>query len=243
MPDTGTEPDTGAEAGGGLSGACTPCPSATADTVYLGGASAGICPAGFLYNGATQDWFSYSDGTSDAGDFIHGQAAGGCNIAADCAYHTSGSGFTGYGAGAGITLNANAIFDASRYNGLDLWLRGFTVGTRGPGLTSLDNVVHVKFVTGPGADPRQGDDYGAYCPLAGADADSCYAPCHIPFAAVFRDGTRSVEAGAPDPTIDIFDPQNVVKIQFELSAYSDSNGSDPVPVSFDVWIDGIAWFN
>jgi hypothetical protein len=224
------------------------CPSANADTIFLGGSSVGICPAGFAYNSATQDWFSYNDGSSTAGNYIHAQEVGGCDdVVASCAYHTSGSGFTGYGAGSGITLNSNAIFDASPYNGLDVWMRGFTRGTRGPGFSALDNVVHVKFVTSAprdaAADPRQGDDYGAYCPVAGTDAASCYTRCHIPFSALTRDGLKSLDAGAPDPATDVFDPQDLVKIQFEFSAYSNSNGTDPVPVSFDVWIDGIAWFN
>jgi len=108
-------------------------------------------------------------------------------------------------------------------------------------------MVHVKFVTGAAGgaatDPREGDDYGGYCPVGGSDAEVCYAECHIPFLALSRDGFRSVDAGAPDPAIDTFDPQNLVKIQFEASAYSDASGTDPVPVSLDVWIDGIAWYN
>jgi hypothetical protein len=198
-----------------------------------------------MYNGATQDWFSYNDGSSDAGDLVKGQATGGCDIASSCAYHMSGSGFTNYGAGAGITLNSNAMFDASQFTGLNVWLRGFTKGTRGPGFSQLDNAVHVKFVTGEStdaaADPRLGDDFGGYCPVSG-DAGDCYMPCQLPFAALTRDGFRSVEAGAPDPTTDMFDPKNLVKIQFEFSLYSGPDGGVPEPVSFDVWIDGVSWY-
>jgi hypothetical protein len=227
-------------------GSCMACPSATADTIYLGSASAGICPAGFTYNGATQDWYGYNDGTSDAGNFLHSQQPGGCDVVTNCASHASGSGFTGYGAGAGITLNANAIFDASAYTGIDVWMRGFTKGTRGPGFQALDNAVHVKFVTGTTADaavdPRLGDDFGAYCPVGGANSDNCYTPCRIPFASLVRDGLESLDSGAPDPATDTFDPRDLVKIQFEMSAYSNPDGTDPVPVSFDVWIDGIEWY-
>jgi hypothetical protein len=225
--------------GGG--GACSCASPPALDIVYLGGLSAGICPAGFTYNSVNNDWFHYSDGTSSA-PYAAGQVPGGCDNASACAYHTSGMGFTGYGAGAGITLNANTVFNASPYTGLSVWMRGKTTGTRGPGMLPLDNTVHVKFVTAAagGTDPRQGDDYGGFCPL-GTDP-SCYTVCRLPFSSLAREGIKSVDAGAPDPATDEFDPQNLVKIQFEFSAYMAPGSSvAAVPVSYDVWIDMIAW--
>lgn len=222
------------------------CPASGADTIYLGGLPAGLCGSGFTYNGATQDWFGYNDGTSEAGAQVASQQPGGCDNTQSCAYHTSGSGYTSYGAGAGITLNSNAVFDASQYTGLNVYLRGFTTGTRGPGFSQTNNTVHVKFITGAASDaatdPRDGDDYGGYCPIDGSDAGSCYTLCQLPLSALTRDGFRSTDAGVTDPTVDMFDPQNLVKVQFEFSLYSEPDGGVPEPVSFDVWIDGISWY-
>jgi hypothetical protein len=196
--------------------------------------------------GMSQDWFSYNDMSSEAGAPMAGQQAGGCDSTASCAYHISGSGFTTYGAGAGITLASNNIFDASMYTGFDVWLRGFTKGTRASGYSMTDNSVHVKFVTGSstdaGADPRLGDDFGFYCTqLTGDTTNPCYTKCHMAFSDLKRDGFRSAEAGAPDPSTDVFDPKNLVKIQFEFSLYQGADGGINEPVSFDIWIDGIAW--
>jgi hypothetical protein len=226
--------------------ACTlPNPSDPKETIYLGGAPAGSCPGGFEFDGVANYWFSYTDGTGDGGAFLRKTDVGGCDDTSNCAFHTSGAGFTGYGAGVGLTLAGNIIFDASGYGGVDVWLRGTAKGTRGPGLTAQDDVVHVKFVTqaSDGSDPRKGDDYGAYCPLTGQDAGACYRRCHMPFSALARDGSKSIDAGAPDPATDVFDPQDLVKIQFELSSYM-APGSDVAaePVSFDVWIDAVAFF-
>jgi hypothetical protein len=200
-----------------------------------------------MYNSMNQDWFHYDDGTSDAGAIVAGQKSGGCDSVDSCAFHTSGSNYTNYGAGAGITLASNNIFDASQYTGLDVWFRGTTQGTRGPNYSVSNNTVHVKFVTGfsddAGADPRNGDDFGAYCPTTADDGGSdCYVECKIPFVALQRDGFRGVDSGAPDPSTDMFDPQNLVKIQFEFSLYNGPDGGVPVPVSFDLWIDDVSWY-
>ena len=88
----------------------------------------------------------------------------------------------------------------------------------------------------------EGDDFGAYCPLPGADAGSCYTLCHLPFTGLTRDGFKSVEAGAPNPGTDKFDPSDLVKIQFEFSSYMAADSSvSAEPVTFDVWIDSVAF--
>jgi hypothetical protein len=238
----------GAGEGGLLDGggtcACT-LPNPSTGTVYLGGQPFGACPTSFQFDGVANYWFGYTDGTVDGGAFLHQADIGGCDHPGNCAFHTLGAGYTGFGAGAGFPLANNVPFDASGYAGMDVWLRGTARGTRGPGSIPEEDVVHVKFVTqaSDGSDPRKGDDYGAYCHLPGADAGACYRLCHMPFAALARDGSKSVDAGAPDPATDTFDPQNLAKIQFELSSYmpADSDAATE-PVSFDVWIDAVAFF-
>jgi hypothetical protein len=242
----GSGSSSGAPSDSGL-GACACTEPAGVTTIYLGGPAAGSCPATFPFNGMNNDFFSYNDGTVDGGTpFVHDTEVGGCDSPSNCAFHASGGGFTGYGAGVGITLNSNAIFDGSKYGGIDVWLRGTTTGTRTANFKAMDNTLHVKFVTGEpgdaGADPREGDDYGGYCPLSGADAGACYAPCHLPWSGLSRDGFKGVEAGAPDPATDKFDPANLVKIQFEFSSYQAADSSvSAEPVSFNVWIDDVAF--
>jgi hypothetical protein len=192
-------------------------------------------------------WFSYSDGTQSGAPFVHTADFGGCDGPTDCAFHAMGSGYTGYGAGVGFTLNGNGLFDASGYSGVEVWLRGTTSGTRAAGWAKQDDSVHVKFLTGSTdastTDPRQGDDYGAYCSTVEADGGvGGWVMCRLAFVSLTRDGFRGADAGAPDPATDRFDPQNLVKIEFEFSSYTPPDGGTPGPVGFDVWIDDVAFF-
>jgi hypothetical protein len=66
--------------------------------------------------------------------------------------------------------------------------------------------------------------------------------CRLPFASLTRDGFRTLDSGAPNPATDRFDPQNLVKIEFEFSAFTLLDGKAPGPVQFDVWIDDVAFF-
>jgi hypothetical protein len=234
---------TGAESGtdSGSAAACTcPLPSTVSDAglLYNGGTAAGTCPSTFMYDNAPNSWFSYSDGTVDSGSFTHIADMSGCDGPGSCAFHASGAGFTGYGAGVGFTLNDNSTFDASSFTGLDVYLKGTTTGTRGLDYAQANNTVHVKFVTSgaDGGDPLDGDDYGAYCPIS-QDAGTCYSLCNIPFGGVARDGYH-------DAGVTAFDPQSLVKIQFEFSAYTPApdSGIAATPVSFDVMIDNVAFY-
>jgi hypothetical protein len=216
-----------------------PLPSLPANgLLYNGGTPAGTCPTSFTYDYVSNSWFSYSDGTVNGGTFIHTADFGGCDGADSCAFHTSGAGYTGFGAGVGFTLNDNVPFDASSFSGLDVYLRGTTTGTRGLDFSQANNTVHVKLVTGgsDGGDPLEGDDYGAYCPIQ-QDGGTCYTLCHIPFVGVTRDGY--VNAG-----VTVFEPQALVKIQFESTAYipAPDSGIAATPVGFDVWIDNVAFY-
>jgi hypothetical protein len=202
-----------------------------------------------MYDGTQNYWFGYNDGTVEGGTMTKKTDVGGCDDPMNCAFHAAspaGAGYTGYGAGVGFTLANNATFDATQFGGIDVWMRGTTIGTRGPGFMPEDNTVHVKFITQTpdGADPRLGDDFGAYCPLTVADdgGAACYKRCHLPWSGLKRDGFKTVEAGAPDPGTDVFDPANLVKIQFEFSSYTAADSSvSAEPVMFDVWIDAVSF--
>jgi hypothetical protein len=185
------------------------------------------------------NWFSYDDGTGDASSFVHAAAENGC-VSGTCAYHAQGGGFTGYGAGVGITLADNAKFDASKYTGLELYLKGTTTGTRGPNFVKADNTVHVKFpnLASDGGDVERGNDYGAYCATQEAGGGDCWVKCQIPFSGVTQDG---YDAGAGKNAFALTD---LVKIQFEFSAYTPpaDSGTKAEPVSFDVWIDNVSFY-
>jgi hypothetical protein len=188
----------------------------TSGIIYEGGtAVAGSCATTFEFDGVSNSWFSYSDGTGNTGSFSPTADQTGCEGPDTCAFHTSGSGFTGYGAGAGFTLNNNATFDASSFTGLNVHLKGTTRGTRGANFTESSNTVHVKFVTEQtdGADPPNGDDYGFFCTIE--QAGSCYSRCQIPFMDLAREAYDAGVAGMPP-----FTPSALVKIQFEFDAYS-----------------------
>lgn len=232
-------------------GSCSlPNPLPSGGLLYSGGIPAPNCPTTVAY--PNNYWFSYWDsttaGTMDASafNFIHTADFGGCDGTNDCAFHTSGMNIPGYGAGVGFTLNNNAIDpDAAGYTGLQLWLKGTTTGTRGPRYSQGDNMVHVKFVTAlsDGGDPRLGDNYGAYCPTVSDAGAGAWVPCRLPFGGLTRDGFKGLDAGAPDPSSDTFDPQNLVKIQFEFSSYTPPADSGATQqVSFDVWIDDVAFY-
>jgi hypothetical protein len=204
--------------------------------LYTGGVLAPACPTGLDYN--NQSWFPYDDGTSDAGTWVHTTAMGGCGSGA-CAYHAAGGGFTSFGAGVGFTLNTTgstaapiAASAGGPFTGFQVWLKGTTTGTRQVGYAPGNNFVHIKFVT---TTVRSGDEYGAYCPTQ----SDTWTECVLPFAGLKRDGYEAV----PPVATDMFDFPNLVKIQFEFSAYTppaDSGISDVV--SFDLWIDDAAFY-
>jgi hypothetical protein len=220
--------------------------------IYNGGVMAQSCPSALdptNYSGGS--WFGYNDGTSDSGTFVHSAQPGGadCDPAHPCAFHTSGQGYTNYGAGVGFQILSGTpapAFDASRYGGLQVWFKGFTKGTRTFSYAQQDNTVHVKFLTlqlPDGGDPRHNDDFGYYCSTVDNDGGtSSWVVCPIPFSALKRDGFAGADSGAPDPSTDQFDPQNLIKIQFEISSFTPPADSGTTNVvSFDIWIDYIAW--
>jgi hypothetical protein len=255
---TGGGAGTGGSGGSGGSGGGTmdagpfcACPAVLSDAatglIYQGGTpTAGSCPLSFTFDGvSTNSWFSYNDGTT-GGSLTHVADVTGCNTPNSCALHATGSGFTGYGAGVGLTLNNNNLFDASAFTGLSFYLRGTTMGTRGPGFTISNNTVHVKLVSGDSdadaSDPLNGDDYGFYSVIEQEAGATCYTSFQVPFSAFAVD---AYDAGGTPTTIQQA-LQNLVKIQFEFSAYSVTSDSgaltDPTPVGFDVEIDNVSFY-
>jgi len=229
---TGTSGATDEDAGGTCSLPAVP----PGLILYTGGIPAPACPTGIAYN--SQSWFPYDDGTSDAGTWVHTTAMGGCGSGA-CAYHAAAGGFTGYGAGVGLTLNTTGVTAAplaadagGPYTGFQVWLKGTTTGTRQAGYALGNNFVHIKFVT---STDRSGDEFGAYCPTQ----SDTWTECMLPFAGLKRDGYEAV----PPVATDMFDPQNLEKIEFEFSSYTPPADSGITNVvSFDVWIDDAAFY-
>src|SRR5580658_4038270 len=93
---TGGAAETAGSGGSGGSGgtiadsgsACT-CPVTGADSgvLYVGGSATGTCPSAFTFNGVSNSWFAYNDGTVDAGLSTHTAETGGCDGPNTCAFH------------------------------------------------------------------------------------------------------------------------------------------------------------
>jgi hypothetical protein len=95
-----------------------------------------------------------------------------------------------------------------------------------------------------GGDERNGDDFGGYCPTVDPEAGAgAWVLCQLPFDGITRDGFRGPDSGAPDINSDVFDPKNLQKIQFEISSYTPpvDASNQTQSVSFDVWIDDVAF--
>jgi hypothetical protein len=220
-----------------VSGACNLPTSVPSLVLYSGGIPAPACPRTIAIAG--NYWFAYYDSLANPSGtvtFTYAGELGGCDGQNDCAFHAVGSNILGYGGGVGFTLNNNAAFDASSFVGLRVWFKGVAHGTHGVALQAMDNVVHVKLVTTQpdGGDPRSGDDYGAFCAMA----PTSWGLCQILFSGATREGVKA----APDPATDTFDPQNLKAIQFEFSSLALVDSGSAPPVSFDVWIDDVAFY-
>lgn len=79
--------------------------------------------------GRSGSWFSFNDGTGTQSPMMGTQIFPMTDLdpprgASRKAVHTSGSGFTTWGAGVGFELASTAPYDASRYAGIAFWARG-----------------------------------------------------------------------------------------------------------------------
>jgi hypothetical protein len=220
------------------SGAAGACSLPTPGLALYVGLLAPACPTAPLIGG--NSFFSYNDGTAgDGGTVSLTYMTPGCSGTGQCGVYASGSGYTGYGAGIGFTLNNNNPSDAGvGFTGFLVYLMGTTTGTRGSGFQMANHTIHVKF---PTSTNRDGDDYGAYCPTQG-DSGTGWTLCKLPFAGLTRDCYAPADAGFPACASDMFDLSNLEKIQFEASLYSAEDGGVPSPVSFSIALDDIAFY-
>jgi hypothetical protein len=188
-------------------------------------------------------WFQYHDNSDNGGLMMSAKPdIGGCGGTSICAFHvkgpTTGTGFTGYGAGAGFDLNdstanppvaMNYDAKAAGYSGIQYWARGTITGTRGPGYSVSPQTIHTKIVT---ATDRHGDDYGGYCQMIDP---MTWTRCALDFSAATRDGFYSTI----DPMTDMIDSNQLLKVQFEFSR----NANDAAnTVTVDVWIDEVSFY-
>jgi hypothetical protein len=231
----GTTAGTGGAATSGVDVCGLPTTTAANPLLYDGVTTAPNCNSAIATPRAGY-WFHYGDSTVGATQTAAG-AFGGCAGAADCAFHTTGMGYTDYGAGIGFDLNDDSAqtaqpYDATPYMGLQFWAKGTITGTRGPKYAQMDQEIHIKLVT---ATDRSGDDFGGYC-VIGAD----WTKCSLSFADATRDGFSKT----PDPTTDVLDANMMLKIQLEFSKFSQDAdaGVTIVPVAYDVFVDDVSFF-
>jgi hypothetical protein len=206
-------------------------------------------PAATLFSGQLEDdacrinldapygtfWYSYQD--SD-GDPAVSQGARAPACADDtCSLRVQGpvpgsDDFSVYGAGVGFQLALDGgELDASRFSGLQYWVRGNIQGTRDTDGSSSPQTLRLKIVT---ATDRLGDDFGMYCRI---DPQS-WTLCRQDFSELARDGFASTL----DPRVDVFDPRELVRIEFEFPLFRDAAGSIPTPLGFDIELAAISFF-
>lgn len=246
----GTTSTGGKTSGGGAGGAAGSATGGAGGTIDYSSCPAdpGTANDFLLYNGTPNtagtcdnkinlprngDWFHYHDSTvadTAAGAQTAGAELKGRGTAPDCAYHTTGSGYTDYGAGVGFSLNHSGALDCpidgTRFLGMSFYVKGTTDGTRSTGYKLTPNTVHVKFVT---TTDRGGDDYGGFC-STGAGTD--WTLCTVQFGDATREGWNSKIPS----TTDKFDLKNLQKIQLQFDRESSS-----ASVSFDVWFDDVTF--
>ena len=121
----------------------------------------------------------------------------------------------------GTDRGGEAVFDASGYTGLSLWLSGTTIGTRGPSGSPSPNTIHVRITEAApdssGWGPSPGASFGGYCPTYG-DADAPWIRCVLPFESLQREGVQSEEA--PIVT-DGLSPRALLTVTLNFPAFSD----------------------
>jgi hypothetical protein len=184
-------------------------------------------------------WYAFNDGTGTEvpakGATVNG-TLGGRGGSADCAIHTTGSGFTDWGGAVGFDFNAaqtgRCNLDGSSYAGIRLYLKGSATGSLGPGLHATANTVRINLPT-PGTVPTVdggtctgsscNDHFGEWCTVA-----SSYAVCNVDFAVVAQQGW-----GTPST----FDKSKI--FQFFVSINRDDGATK---LSWDIWIDEIQFY-
>jgi hypothetical protein len=211
---------------------------ADAGLLYNGGTAVGFCPSSGTFDGITQDWFAYSD---PAGAKAVGSGTmNGCNGAGSCAFTVTGSGYAEY-AGIGLTLGnpSNSPTSLSQYEegGIYAWIIGTDTNVRAGGMgsdynTAENNVVHIKFSTGAdGGDEFDNDDFGFYCPIQ----PTCWTLCASTFANLTQDQGYGIDDASA------FDFANVLKLEFEASAYTNPDGGS-ANMSLDFTVGNVGFF-
>lgn len=179
-------------------------------------------------------WFTYNDETTTAMQLPAANASGaiagekmGKGGADDCAMHTSGEGFSKWGAGVGFSLHQSGAtlcaFDASVFTGVKFYAKGTATGTRGEGYLAAPNTIRVRFKMS--AVSLGDDDFGAWCTLT-----PDWTQCTVPFAMLKQEGFG--KAGT-------FNPKAIEQIMFQAA----KEGELPeTSVDFDFWIDDVTFY-
>lgn len=219
----GTATGTGGTATGGTSGSGTGGSSGTATVTIL--------PANLIDNmenntgsilslgGRVGAWYTYNDQTTTGtqspamgSSFL--PEAGGIN--GGHAAHTSGSGFTTWGAGMGFDLNntgtTKGIYDASAFQGIAFWAKGT------PFRVKVLIASTTPVAEGGTCQTNCGDDFG----IAIA-ATSSFQQFPVKFSSLTQE-----HWGAPAT----FDATQMIGVQFQV----------PSGTTFDFWVDDIGFY-
>lgn len=211
------------------------------------GAAKGDLAAPLLYNGGlapcsnaltpprTGYWFAYNDATAIQTPaptaLPFSGEAGGKGGATDCAMHTSGTGFSKWGAGIGFDIHsANSVtcpFDASVFSGIRFYAKGTTTGTHGALYAPAPNTIRVKVkMSSRLSAGLGGDDFGGWCSLT-----PDWSLCDIPFATLAQEGYGP---------LGVFSKAELTQIQFQ--AAKEGTALLPPSVGMDFWVDDVTFY-
>jgi hypothetical protein len=168
-------------------------------------------------------WYSYNDGTAGATQSpspsvdLAPEAIPGGRGTSTKAVHTTGSGFTDWGAGVGVGLNEDSskpcVYDASVHTGIELWAKG-------------DATVRMNVATIATADKTEGGSCSTSCDDhfgASLDLTSTWTKYTIAFTDLQQAGWGTVAS---------FDAAKLLGLSWQV----------PGGVDFDFWIDDVTFY-
>jgi len=172
-------------------------------------------------NGRQGAWYAYNDGTdggtqTPVADATFVPESGGPS-SSGLAAHTTGSGFTLWGAGIGMDFNhdgqTRSTYDASAYQGVTFWARGSVT-------------VNFKVLSAPTTPIDQSGTCSANCEdhhQVAVSLNGSWAQYSFAFADLAQQGWGLAAA---------FDAKEVISLQFEVEQ----------DTAFDFWVDDIGFY-
>jgi len=232
---TGTGTTGGATTGGsGGSGPSGPCAESVAPDVLISDFETGSAEV-VKNGGRSGSWFLFNDGsgtqtpTKTSNVPLVAEAGGACD--SQYALHTTGMGFTVWGAGIGVTLTpssgdagSKSSYDASGYSGVAFWAKAAAPTALHLSVPDANTAVEggVCTDTTDHASPtRCGDYFGS-----DVQVDTTWQPFTLTFASTVQ-STWGLKV-----------PTGIDKAHI-FAFHAQVKGTAVAPASFDLWVDNV----